>query len=95
MNVKFKEINASKGKQRVLNIHTLASNVFMEDNSNLQEYSNNKYIKFFCSSDERNINIPDIKQRSNKNPTVKAVHNSAVTRHYIPVILYSEFPLNY
>ena len=45
MNVKFKEINASKGKQRVLNIHTLASNVFMEDNSNLQEYSNNKYIK--------------------------------------------------
>lgn len=45
MNVKFKEINASKGKQLVLNIHTLASNVFMEDNSNLQEYSNNKYIK--------------------------------------------------
>lgn len=45
MNVKFKEINASKGKQRMLNIPTLASNVFMEDDSNLQDYSNNNYIK--------------------------------------------------
>lgn len=45
MNVKFKEINTSKGKQRMLNIHTLASNVFMENDSNLQEYSNNNYIK--------------------------------------------------
>ena len=45
MNVKFKEINASKGKQRMLNICTLASNVFMEDDSNLQDYSNNNYIK--------------------------------------------------
>lgn len=45
MNVKFKEVNTSKGKQRMLNIPTLASNVFMENDSNLQEYSNTNYIK--------------------------------------------------